>query len=432
MSVQLTSPPLSKSDLQDTATRKTKKRKHETSEKERSSSKKRKHGEKDRVKDQPRHQTDDSSQSKNKHKSKRSEDIEAPAEPVSNGRVTEEDTELPDAPALKGSGLATHVPVDELGATESRADATDSGQTDYPFGTDFLVSPTPSCFYSTRISLHVSIPAVSLSTAQGSILSVHLAPLLLTYYPPAKGIVVAFSDPVLSARPDYGVSLPLRAPLDGAIPGTRPEEVMTRTADEYGACWVWLTTTFLVFRPERGDKMHGWTNVTSQGFIGLLSYNFFQTAIGKSRIPENWIWDGPAREREKRKRRKGRLRDAEDWNSQSSTLAEDEAAQDTRYPGTNLSDGVGCFLDESGAKVPDTFQLSIVDTDVVPEKDRWALHIDGSLLDEEAEQKVLEEERHKFERIQRRWKSATPATDVKMSGGLGGSPEGSTGAESPQ
>ena len=423
MSVQTASPPLTTSSLQESAIKKSRKRKHETPDKERSSSKKRRHADRHEVEGGARYQAEDSSQSKRKKKRKY-RDLEHPAESVTNGTATAEDTELPDAPVLNGSEQIADGPTNNSNGTPPRADVSRESNKEYLFGTDFLESTDPSCFYSTRLSLHVSIPAVSLSTAQTSILSMHLAPLLLTYYPPAKGIVVAFSDPVLSARPDFGVCLPVKAPLDGTISKTVPKEIMSRTADEFGACWVWLTVTFLVFRPVEGNKMHGWTNVKSQGFVGLLSYNFFQTAIGKDRIPEKWTWHGLAGEPEKRKRRKGRLRDGDAgyWNSQSSTIVKEEALRDTSYPGTHLSEGAGNFVDETGAQVPDTFEFRVVDTDMVPEKDKWALHIDGTLLDEEAERKVLEEKRTKFERLQRRAKSATPGTDVELSGGLGASP----------
>ena len=367
-----------------------------------------------------------------RRKKKKSKDPGNTTEPTSNGVAAEEDTELQDAPTFNGTGLAT-PPEEEPEATSSRAEVSNAANIEHPFGTDFLESTDPSCFYSTRISLHVSIPAVSLSTAQNSVLSMHLAPLLLTYFPPAKGIVLAFSDPVLSARPGFGVCLPLGPPKDGAVPETLPEDVMSRTADEFGACWVWLTVTFLVFRPERGDQLRGWTNVTSKGFVGLLSYNFFQAAIGKARIPDSWTWDGEKGDQGKRKGRKARLRDdSGNWNSQSSTLLDDDVPQDTRYPRTQLSDGGGSFLDESGSKVPDTLEYRVVDTEMVSEKDKWALNIDGSLLNEEAEQKVLEEERIKFERRHSRRRSTTPATDVEMSGGLGENAEEGDEADSPQ
>ena len=429
MSVQVAENSASHSNPSENPSKKSKKRKLETPEKERSSSKKRRHAE--RVA-QEAETLKSSEKRKEKKKKKKSKDIDTTPAQATNGAVEEEDTELPDAPAINGSGPATDELNLDLDDSDRPERASNTAESEYPFGVDFLESNDPSCFYSTRISLHVSIPAVALSTAQNSILSMHLAPLVLTYFPPAKGIILAFSDPILSAKPDFGVNLPLIPPKDGSIPEQIPEEVLSRTADEFGACWVWLTVTFLVFRPERGDKLHGWTNVTSQGFVGLISYNFFQTAVGKSRIPESWIWNGPTREQSKKKGRKARLRDeAGDLNSQASTAVEDEATEDTPFPEAHLSDGAGFFSDETGTKVPATFLYRVVDTDMVPDKDKWALSIDGSLLEEEAEQRVLAEERAKYERLKSRGRSATPGTDVDMSGGRGISRAGSAEAESP-
>ncbi|KAH0837659.1 putative RNA polymerase I subunit Rpa43 [Fonsecaea pedrosoi] len=267
-----------------------------------------------------------------------------------------------------------------------------------------LESEDPSSFYSTRLSLYLSIPAVSLESAKSSVLAVHLAPLLLTYFPPAQGIVLGFSDAVLSAQPNSGINLPLLPPQNGEIEAQA--DVLANTADEFGVCWVWLTATFLVFRPERGDELYGWTNVTSEGFVGLVSYNYFQTAIGKSRIPPEWKWNGPSREqlqKAKKKGRKGRLRDEdglenEEHNTQetATTVVVDSSSH------ALLADDGGYFADASGTKIKSTLKFRVADTEIVPAHDRhkWSLQIDGTLLDEEAERKVLEEERTKFERAQ--------------------------------
>lgn len=367
--------------------------------------------------------------SKTKEKSKKrkrmTKDTDDAALLLPNGMVNGEDHDPSKAPALNGT-----APPDATDSTRPSETAQETN-TEHPFGMDFLDGTEPSCFYSTRLSLYVSIPAVSLSTARDSILSMHLAPLLLTYFPPAKGIVLAFSDPVLSAKPDFGTNLPLRAPTDHTIPEIIPEEVMSRAADDFGACWVWLTVTFLVFRPKIGDKLHGWTNVTSKGFVGLLSYNYFQTAVGQTRIPKEWTWNGPTREQRKKKSKRGRLRDESGIsNTHSSGTMEDGEWQDEPAMESSLSAGAGSFSDQAGAKVPDVFEFQVVDTEMVPEKDKWALHIDGTLLDEEAERKVLEEDRIKFERIQNRGRSATPGPDAAMSGGLAVSRAGSAAAES--
>jgi len=341
-----------------------------------------------------------------------------------------EDVELNGAPSID---VPRSPAVDNVPSTSPALDVDETPDTAI---SQLLESSAPSPFYSCRISLYVPIPAISLSTATSSLLSAHLAPLLLTYFPPARGIVLAFSDPVLSATADSGVNLPLLPPGDGGITIREEEDTLARAADEFGVCWVWLTATLLVFRPERGDKLYGWSNVTSEGFVGLVSYNYFQTAVGKSRIPAEWRWNGPTKEqraRGKRKAKKGKLHDENRPPSQSQDDAvpgapDDEPAGDSPVP---LDDDIGFFTDAAGSRIKPTLKFRVVDTEIVPahDKDRWSLQIDGTLLDDKAEQNVLEEERAKFERTRQHRRSRTPGVggddDTLMSGGLALSREGS-------
>lgn len=290
-----------------------------------------------------------------------------------------------------------------------------------------LESADPTSFYSTRISLYVSIPAIALETASSSVLATHLAPLILTYFPPAKGIVLGFADPVLSAKPSSVINVPLISPQTGAVESD--EDVLARTADDFGVSWVWLTVTLLLFRPERGDELYGWTNVTSEGFVGLVSYNYFQTAVGGNRIPKEWKWNGPTREdmkRNKKKGRKGKL-GGNDQDAQDRDEPGDEE-RSTQY--SHAGNDLGNFTDGNGSTIDGTLQFRVVDTEVVPGHDRhrWSLQIDGTLLDDEAEKRALSEDRAKFERGQQRSQSQTPGDgiiDTLMSGARGVSREGS-------
>ncbi|KAK5047434.1 hypothetical protein LTR84_006530 [Exophiala bonariae] len=259
-----------------------------------------------------------------------------------------------------------------------------------------LESEDPTSFYSTRISLYISIPAIGLETAGSSVLATHIAPLLLTYFPPAKGIVLGFSDPILSAKPGSTMNIPLTGPHSADV--QEEGEILARTSDELGVSWAWLTVTLLVFRPERGDPLHGWTNVSSEGFVGLVSYNYFQTAVGSSRIPADWKWNGPTREdmrNHRKKGRKGRL-GGDDGNSQDQTGQADEPSY------AEVENDLGTFTHQDGTKVDGTLHFRVVDTEVVPAHDRhkWSLQIDGTLLDDEAEEHALSEDRAKFERTQ--------------------------------
>ena len=394
-----------------------KKRKHDADGRE--STKKKKRPRTDETANSPPITSREPVGSKEKEKKKKKKSRPVQEEATVQSVEQAQDVELPDATTPE------HEADEETFAQSLVDTADDVGEVeledeDVP---RLLESEDPTSFYSTRLSLCVSIPAISLESSTSSLLATHLAPLLLTYFPPAQGIVLAFSDPVLSAKPNSGINLPLSPPQADDVE-TRAQ-VFAGTADEFGVCWVWLTATFLTFRPQRGDKLHGWTNVASEGFVGLVSYNYFQTAVGKTRIPSDWNWSGPSREQQNRKRgRKGRLRDA--------TSADDSQEHDTQETEVTLveatssqvplNDDGGHFADADGTKIKSTLDFRVVDTEVVPAHDRgkWSLQIGGTLLDEDAERDVVEEERAKFERAQDRGRSKSPGgSEVVMSGGLG-------------
>ncbi|RMZ87807.1 hypothetical protein DV736_g4963, partial [Chaetothyriales sp. CBS 134916] len=301
---------------------------------------------------------------------------------------------------------------------------------DKSLGVDLLNSPDPSSFYSTRISLYLPIPAITLPHhAISALLSRHLAPLLLTYFPPVKGIVLAFQDPVMSANASGGINHPLKPPTDDQYQTEGDDahvtQVLAQASDQQGVAWVWLTVTFLVFNPQRGDQLYGVNNVASEGFVGLVSYNYFQISIGARRIPSEWKWRGPetSQGRKQKRRTKGKMDQDGRWSQSSPVPAEpsQSSVADERSR-VKIESDTGFYL-ESGDKIDNVMKFRVVDTDMVAgsHKGEWALHVDGSLLDDDAEKLVREEEMQAWER--RHQRQGTPG--IEMSGGLAASREGS-------
>ncbi|KAK4626463.1 DNA-directed RNA polymerase I subunit rpa43 [Fulvia fulva] len=107
----------------------------------------------------------------------------------------------------------------------------------------------------------------------------HIAPHLLSYYPPLNGILLSFSNPRISETPE-----------DALRPDATP--VLSHGIDEYAVSYVWLTCDFLIFRPLQGVKLDGVVNLQSESVLGLLCYNYFNAAIEKEKLPEEWKWDG--------------------------------------------------------------------------------------------------------------------------------------------
>jgi DNA-directed RNA polymerase I subunit RPA43 len=342
-------------------------------------------------------------------------------------------------PVLAKRPISTSPSVDDVpdsaavivGGSERQATLEDHTTSLHSPSPSVIDDTTPSPFHSVCLSLYVPLSAISLSpaTALASLQAEHLSPLLLTYYPPARGIVLAFTDTVLSStRPQPSNPPPGSASLQ---PST---SILASCADEYGVSYLWLTTTFLVFRPTPAQILSGWINVCSDGFVGLLSYNYFQTGVARNRIPKDWRWVGPggdptqARKRSMRsKAKKVRIRppDSEedvdmDADNIQTTLVDPEDWTEDDY------DGTGYFVTADGSRVKGTLQFRVVDADVVPghHRDVWTLQIEGTLLSPDDEAAVVEEERAQTDKLKTRGKVAGRGASITadiamMSGGLG-------------
>ena len=316
-----------------------------------------------------------------------------------------QDEEMQDVPAAEGEEVAIDEETAQYGAEQ-------------PASSEQLQSDAQTSFQSIRMSLYLPVPGIGVRKTLSAMTTIHLAPLLLTYFPPAGGVVLSFHDPTLSAKPQPGPSRPLLPPKEDDSPEDEP---MSKFGDEFGASWVWLTVTFLVFKPEQGDELQGWTNAMSEGFVGLVSYNYFQTSISQNRIPKKWTWNGPSRQSTKQRKpsRKGRLNDSQETSQE--TLVDSQEYAHVRED--DAIDGIaGSFLDENGSQVPETLKFRVVDLEMIPSGERrktFALQLEGTLLNEQEEQEVLEDERIKWEsrKQKHRGRSRTPGTPM-MSGGL--------------
>ncbi|KAF5866777.1 hypothetical protein ETB97_009935 [Aspergillus alliaceus] len=266
-----------------------------------------------------------------------------------------------------------------------------------------------SPYVLTTATLYLPLSPISISPthAKASLLAEHLSPLLLTYYPPLRGIVLAYSDASISSTPPSSSSS-----SDPADPNPKPLTV-AKTAGEYGVLYVYLTATFLVFRPQRGQILEGWVNVQSEGFLGAVALNLFSVGIERKRLPSNWKWLPPGEEGSVNGDKKTAasttasedddLEPSASFNPEkehfnpvslanpiSDTLNEEANAEDDESPAE------GYFQSVSGHRVRGTVRFRVVDIDVIPgsERDRSFLSIEGTMLSPEDEVRVLEDERN--------------------------------------
>ncbi|KAL4801930.1 hypothetical protein BDV18DRAFT_147848 [Aspergillus unguis] len=290
----------------------------------------------------------------------------------------------------------------------------------------------PDSPYSlTTATLYLPLSPISISPthALASLLAEHLSPLLLTYYPPLQGIVLAYSNASISSDPP-NTSSPATSQLQ-----LQPQPLtLAATAGEYGVMYVYLTATFLVFRPQRGQTLEGWVNVQSEGFLGAVVLNLFSVGIERKRLPPSWKWVPPGEEDaeygngptanstededdsdnedddeksskdtfDPAKEHFNPVSLASDSNPFNITFPEQDQAAETQDPTseelpTDAEESYeGHFTSVSGHRVRGTVKFRVVDIDVIPgtERDRGFLSIEGTMLSEEEERKVVEDERN--------------------------------------
>ncbi|KAF1923977.1 uncharacterized protein M421DRAFT_39713, partial [Didymella exigua CBS 183.55] len=137
--------------------------------------------------------------------------------------------------------------------------------------------------YTERITQYVSLPPAALAAPLPALCASVFSPLLLSYFPPAHGIVLAYEDVVLSSSPPSA---------SGATDDQAP--VLLRHVDEYAAPFLWATATFLVLRPRRGSYIGARVTAQSKTHITLSYLNLFPVSVLATQLPESWTFEARA------------------------------------------------------------------------------------------------------------------------------------------
>jgi DNA-directed RNA polymerase I subunit RPA43 len=187
----------------------------------------------------------------------------------------------------------------------------------------------------------------------------HISPLILTYYPPMKGVVLSYSDPRLSESPEVGSKI---------TKSKDRKTVLGRSVDEYAVTYVWLTVELLVFKPQRGTVLEGYVNLQNESILGLICYNYFNAGIERSRLPKDWQW------------------------------VEDEAQEDSgEMSRRGRREAAGHYVNAEGNKVEGKIVFKVKDFEATAgaETGSGSINIYGTLLVESEDKKVDEDARQK-------------------------------------
>jgi DNA-directed RNA polymerase I subunit RPA43 len=137
-----------------------------------------------------------------------------------------------------------------------------------------------SLLHIERISQYVSLSPSTLNNPLPALCASIFSPLLLSYFPPARGIVLAYEDVELSDR----------APSDSGVASTSEGGLLLRHVDEYTAPYLWATASFLIFRPVAHAHLSGRVTHQSKTHITLSYLNTFPVSVTAEHLPENWTW----------------------------------------------------------------------------------------------------------------------------------------------
>lgn len=138
-----------------------------------------------------------------------------------------------------------------------------------------------SPFVKQTTSLYLPLSPCAYDFALEGLCAEHISPLILTFFPPLKGVLLSYENPRMSEQPSGGIQIDRSK---GA------KAILSRSIDEYAVTYVWLTVEFTVFKPGRGTYLEGYVNVQNESMLGLVCYNYFNAMIERGKLPEDWKW----------------------------------------------------------------------------------------------------------------------------------------------
>ncbi|KAI9719233.1 MAG: hypothetical protein M1812_003563 [Candelaria pacifica] len=229
-----------------------------------------------------------------------------------------------------------------------------------PKPTEPSSSAEGSPFYRQTSTLYLPLAPISQLHPIEGICAEHLSPLILTYHPPFRGVVLSYSNVRMSEGPN----------------GTarEGERVLSRAVNEYGATFIWVTADFLLFKPQEAGWIEGWVNLQNEGHLGLVCWNLFNASIERRRLPESWRWVDA-----------GKVLASRGGGEKSTPYYHGESSNETE----------GYFVDEMGSKVAGKIKFRVKDIETSPstDRERGFISIEGTMLSEQDEKDLLELER---------------------------------------
>jgi DNA-directed RNA polymerase I subunit RPA43 len=221
-----------------------------------------------------------------------------------------------------------------------------------------LESSDQSPFYNQTSSFYLPISPISLAQPLEGLCAEHLSPLILTYHPLFRAVILSYSNVRLGEQPTTSTST---------------EPVLAKSIDEYAVSFVWVTADFLLFNPQKGDRIEGHVNLQDKSHVGLVCWNLFNASIERKRLPKTWAWKAMT---------------SRDYNIAIDNHTEPVGSQSRAGETSN-----GYYEDEQGLALEGKITFRVKDAETSSGKDKGFLSIEGTLLTNEEEEALVEEEK---------------------------------------
>ena len=218
-----------------------------------------------------------------------------------------------------------------------------------------------SPFYNQTSSFYLPISPISLAKPLEGLCAEHLSPLILTYHPLFRAIVLSYSNVHLGEEPTTSPNI---------------EPVLAKSIDEYAVSFVWVTADFLLFSPQKGDQIEGQINLQDKSHVGLVCWNLFNASIERIRLPKSWKWHTITSRN-----------DGEVTSNHTESIESQPRASKNGY-----------YKDEHGLALAGKITFRVKDTETSSGKDKGFLSIEGTCLKSEEEVALLEEEKDSIQR----------------------------------
>lgn len=217
------------------------------------------------------------------------------------------------------------------------------------------------CFSLVHTTLYLPLAPCYILKPNFGIQTQHLDPLLLSWYGPLGGVILAYQNLKLLGQSEEEQEV-----------ANEDSEAFGKIIHESPYSYFWISVDFLIWKPQPGQVIKGDVNFQASSHISLLVHGVFLANIRREDIPESWQFvffeaDENAENSEDvqggEEGEQGSSQAADAVNKIADDIQEEEMKKNGEYTKAkemqNAVKSLGYWVDENGQKVNDTLRFNV-------------------------------------------------------------------------